>query len=98
MTKDFVELRSGSFYVAASRVPLAHLVREFQAGESPESIRAHYPTLTLEQVYGAIAFYLGHREAVEADLVAREREEDAHILSQSGSMTLISPLTTLVSR
>ncbi|MBI3683890.1 MAG: hypothetical protein HY235_26240 [Acidobacteria bacterium] len=36
----------------------------------------HYPTLSLEQVYGAITFYLGNKEEVEKDIVEREREED----------------------
>ena len=79
MTKEFVECRDGSFYLIGSRVPLAHLVREFQQGELPEAIRSHYPTLSLEQVYGAIAFYLGHREEVEDDIAERKREEDEFI-------------------
>ena len=74
--KEFVERRHGSFYLIESRVPLAHLVREFQHGESPEAIRSHYPTLSLEQVYGAITFYLGNKEEVEQDIADREREED----------------------
>jgi hypothetical protein len=52
-------------------------VREFQRGESPQTIRSHYPALSLEQVYGAIAFYLGNRQKVEDDIAEREREEDA---------------------
>jgi uncharacterized protein (DUF433 family) len=76
MTKEFVERRQGSFYLIGSRVPLAHVVREFERGESPEAIRSHYPTLSLEQVYGAITFYLGHKEEVEKDIAEREREED----------------------
>jgi uncharacterized protein (DUF433 family) len=76
MIKEFVERRDGSFYLIGSRVPLAHIVREFQRGESPEAIRSHYPALSLEQVYGAITFYLGSKEDVEADIVEREREED----------------------
>jgi uncharacterized protein (DUF433 family) len=75
--EDFVERRDESFYVAGTRVPLACVVREFQDGQSPESIRSAFPTLTLEQVYGAITFYLGHRSEVDADLAAREHEEDA---------------------
>jgi uncharacterized protein (DUF433 family) len=74
--REFVERRSGSFYLTGSRVPLAHVVRQFQSGESPEAIRSHYPTLTLEQVYGAITFYLGNREEVEKDAAEREREEE----------------------
>jgi hypothetical protein len=52
-------------------------VREFQDGQSPEAIRSAFPTLTLEQVYGAITFYLGHRAEVDEDIATREREENA---------------------
>jgi uncharacterized protein (DUF433 family) len=76
MAKEFVERRHGSFYLIGSRVPLAHIVRQFQNGEPPEAIRLHYPTLSLEQVYGAITFYLGNKEEVEKDLLEREREEE----------------------
>ncbi|HUK17491.1 MAG TPA: DUF433 domain-containing protein [Bryobacteraceae bacterium] len=78
MAKEFVERRHDSFYLIGSRVPLAHVVRQFQNGEPPEAIRLHYPTLTLEQVYGAIAFYLGNKEEVEKDIAEREREEDEY--------------------
>ena len=71
--REFVERREGSLYVVGSRVPLACIVREFQDGQSPEAIRSAFPTLTLEQVYGAITFYLGHRHEVDEDLAARER-------------------------
>lgn len=50
---------------------------EYEEGQSPEGIRSAFPTLTLEQVYGAITFYLGHRSEVEEDLAARDREEQA---------------------
>ncbi|MEO8592208.1 MAG: DUF433 domain-containing protein [Candidatus Solibacter sp.] len=76
MNREFVERRDGSLYLVGSRVPLAHVIREFQHGELPEAIRSHYATLTLEQVYGAITFYLGSREEVETDIAERERVED----------------------
>jgi hypothetical protein len=63
--------------LVGSRVPLAHIVREFQRGESAEAIRSHYPALSLEQVYGATTFYPGSQTDVEADIAEREREEDA---------------------
>jgi len=78
MAKDFVERRHGSFYLVGSRVPLAHIVRQFHNGEPPEAIRLRYPTLSLEQVYGAITFYLGNKEEVEQDIAEREREEDEY--------------------
>ena len=70
--RQFVERRDESFYLAGSRVPLASVVREFQEGQSPEAIRSALPTLTLEQVYGAITFYLGHKEEVDREVVDRE--------------------------
>ena len=76
MSKEYVERRHDSFYLIGSRVPLAHIVRDFQRGSSPEAIRSHYSTLTLEEVYGAITFYLANKEDVEVDIVEREREED----------------------
>jgi uncharacterized protein (DUF433 family) len=76
VAKDYVERREGSFYLAGSRVPLAHVVYEFQNGAAPEAIRLAYPTLSLEQVYGAIVFYLANKEEVERDMLERRRIED----------------------
>lgn len=59
-------------------MPLDFIVREFQRGESPEAIRADFPTLSLEQVYGAITFYLGHKDQVESAMAERARDEDAY--------------------
>ena len=56
-------------------MPLAHLVHLFQQGDSPEAIRSSYSTLSLNQVYGAITFYLENKEAAEKDMAEREREE-----------------------
>src|SRR5580704_9122643 len=76
MSREFVERREGSLYLAGSRVPLARIAHEFQSGESPEAIRSHYPTLSLEAVYGAITFYLGHRDEVENGMTERKRAEE----------------------
>ena len=73
MVNDYVEQRDGGFYVRATRVPLDSIVHEFRQGASPESIRQTFPTLTLEQVYGAITFYLGHQDQVEASIREADR-------------------------
>jgi uncharacterized protein (DUF433 family) len=75
--RQFVERRDEGIYLAGSRVPLASVVREFQGGQSPEAIRSVFPTLTLEQVYGAITFYLSHKEEVDREVADRDRTEDA---------------------
>jgi uncharacterized protein (DUF433 family) len=65
MIRDHVERRETGFYITGSRVPIDRLIWEYRNGEDPETIRSHYPTLTLEQVNGAIAFYESHKEEVE---------------------------------
>lgn len=76
MIKEFVERRDDSLYLIGSRVPLAAIVYEFENGETAESIRSHFPTLSLEQVYGAITFYLGNKEEVGRDMAQRRRIDD----------------------
>ena len=82
MAKEYIERRDGSFYVTGSRVPLARIVYEFQNGAAPEAIRLNYPTLSLEQVYGAITFYLANKEEVERDMTERRRIEEEVMKAQ----------------
>ena len=70
MAKDYVENVEGAYRVAGSRVSLDSIVYAFLRGESPDVIAESFPALTLEQVYGAIAFYLAHRDAIDAYLRA----------------------------
>ena len=77
MDQDFVERRDDGFYLVGSRVPLDCVVREFREGQFPETIRSDFPILSLELVYGAITFYVGHKDQVDKDMAARERVEDA---------------------
>jgi uncharacterized protein (DUF433 family) len=65
---EYVEERDGGYYVAGSRVSLASVIFAFREGASPESIRQNFPSLSLSQVYGAIAFYLNRPEESEAYL------------------------------
>ena len=53
---EYIEQRNGGFYVAGTRVSLDSIVYSFKAGDSPETIRQNFSSLSLEQVYGAIAF------------------------------------------
>ena len=74
MPAEYVELRNGGYYVNGTRVSLDSIVYSFQDGESPETIRQNFPSLTLEQVYGAIAFYLAHQAEIEANIREGEAE------------------------
>ena len=70
MAKDYVENVGGAYRVAGSRVSLDSVVYAFLRGESPEGIAESFPALNLQQVYGAVAFYLSHRDVVDAYLRA----------------------------
>ena len=78
MARDFIERRETGFYIAGSRVPIDRIIWEYHNGEDPEAIRAHYPTLSLEQVNVALAFYHHHKEEVEQAMEERKLAEEAY--------------------
>ena len=53
-------------------MPIDRIVWEYWNGEDPQCIQSHYPSLTLQEVEGAIAFYLNHRD--EGDKVIQENK------------------------
>jgi uncharacterized protein (DUF433 family) len=76
MAKDYVEQRDEFYWITGTRVSLDSVVYAFLEGLSPESIVDSFDTLTLEEVYGAIAFYLGHRDTIDAYLKQSEAQFD----------------------
>ena len=68
MNKAYVEWRDEGYWIANSRVSLDTIVYAFLDGQSPESIAQSLPILTLEQIYGSIAFYLAHQSKIETYL------------------------------
>ncbi|MDJ0734247.1 MAG: DUF433 domain-containing protein [Nostocaceae cyanobacterium] len=73
-TKQYIEQRDQGYWIAGTRISLDSIVYSFLNGESPESIVQNFPLLSLEQIYGAIAFYLANRELVDAYLKQGEVE------------------------
>ncbi len=72
MEKKYVEKRGGGYYVAGTRVSLDSIVYAFRNGASPEFIRQSFSVLTLEEVYGAIAFYLRNQKKIDKYLLESE--------------------------
>jgi uncharacterized protein (DUF433 family) len=85
MSKEYVEKRDASYWISNTRVSLDSVVYAFLGGQSAESIAQSLPALTLEQVYGAVAFYLSNRADIDAYLaqaqadyeIARQAARDA---------------------
>ena len=68
----YIEKHDDGYWVLRSRVSLDSIVYAFLNGDSAESIAQAFPVLTLEQVYGAIAFYLANRDEIDAYLNAAQ--------------------------
>lgn len=78
MTGVYVERTPvGGWRVTGSRVSLDSIVHAYWEGRMPESIASDFPSLSLEQIHGAIAFYLGHRKEVDSYLEAQGARWDA---------------------
>jgi uncharacterized protein (DUF433 family) len=76
VAKDHVEQRDGGYWVAGTRISLDSLVYAFLRGASPESIAQSFPVLRLEEVYGAVAYYLAHQAELDAYLRSAEQQFD----------------------
>jgi uncharacterized protein (DUF433 family) len=63
----------GVYRVGETRVSLDSVVIAFRDGASAEAIHGQYPSLTLEQVYGAVAYYLGHMDEVDRYLEQQDQ-------------------------
>lgn len=66
-----------AYRVTGTRVSLDSLVYLFREGLSAESMVESFPTLTLEQVHGALAFYLAHQKEVDAYVATGEKADEA---------------------
>lgn len=76
MDRDFVERRGGSFYLIGSRVPLAHLVREFQQGEALEGHRSEVESDIAEREREEDAYTAAHPPPPEGHTEVRAQALD----------------------
>src|SRR5437660_465011 len=61
--------------IAGHRITVKHIVMCHQrAGNSPDEIVSAYPSLTLSDVYAALAYYFDHKVQIDADI----RADDEH--------------------
>ena len=93
MHKEYVKKIEGVYRVGGTRVSLDSLVYLFREGMSVESMVESYPALTMEDVHGALAFYLANENEIEAYLAEGERiAESQHTRSREVNAELIAKL------
>jgi uncharacterized protein (DUF433 family) len=67
----------GRLRITNSRVLLDLVIYAFQMGHTPETITEQYPSLSLDDVYLAIGYYLRHRDEINTYLRQQEAEAEA---------------------
>ena len=77
MRKKYVEKRDRSYWISETRISLDSIVYAFLSGQTAESIAQSFPVLSLEQVYGAITYYLAHRSEIDRYLEEVRTEYEA---------------------
>jgi len=77
MAKEYIEQRNGGYFIEDTRVSLDSVVHAFLRGESPEGIAESFPALDLEQVFGALAYYMANQEVVDRYLSQGRLEFEA---------------------
>jgi len=78
VSREHIEIVQGAggpkARIAGSRIRVLDVVIwHQQMGMSPEEIAEEYPTITLGDVYAALAYYWDHRDEIQA-AIAREHE------------------------
>ncbi len=76
MSKQYIEKRDKGYWISGKRISLDSIVYAFRRGQSPESIKRSFPLLTLEEIYGAITFYLANQEEIDKYLTKEEDESE----------------------
>ncbi len=77
-TTPLIQEADGTVRISGSRVTLDTIIGAFQKGATAEQILDSFPSLSLGQIYGAIAYYLDHEADVEVYL--RERSAEAKLI------------------
>ncbi|MBL8131836.1 MAG: DUF433 domain-containing protein [Anaerolineae bacterium] len=67
---------NGAIRVSGTRVTLDTVIARYRQGDSPEAIHQGFDVLPLKDIYAVIAYYLAHRDDLDAYLQRREEEAE----------------------
>lgn len=82
---SYIDQEDGAIRIAGTRVGLSSIVAGFREGESPDKIAKEFPTVTVAQVYGAIAYYLENTKLVDDFLAEVNGEFERRVRPLSGT-------------
>lgn len=64
----------GAIRVSDTSITLDAVIGRYHMGDSPEAIHDSFDALPLNDIYAVIAYYLAHRDALDAYLERREEQ------------------------
>lgn len=73
----FEFLPEGDIRLKGTRVYLEDVIKRYFEGDSPEEITLHFPTVTAEQTYATILYYLTNQPKINQYLARMEAEARA---------------------
>lgn len=88
MSTEYVESTDHGYWIPGTRVSLDSIVYAFLNGQTAETIAQSFPSLSLEQVYGAITYYLAHRAEIDQHL----RKSEAAYAAQREAARRADPM------
>ena len=79
LTAPFEVVSPNAIRIRGTRVGIEFVIEKYREGATPREIQAHYPHLTLKQIYATITYYMFHKAKVDAYIKAGiERVEAAY--------------------
>lgn len=81
----FEVLNNQDIRIKGTRIGIEIVIEDFLEGASPEEIAVRYPSLSLEQVYASITYYLANRDKIddyirsswhEVEMAAQEQDKN----------------------
>jgi len=80
--REYIGIRpgycGGKPHILGHRIKVKHIAVMYERmGLSPVRIVEDLPTISLAQVHAALAYFYAHREEVEAEIQAEEREYES---------------------
>jgi len=81
MKSECIEQRNGGYYVAGTRISLESVAIAHSNGDTPAKILENYPFLEkLSRIYGALAFYLDNKSALDQHFAETLREFESRCI------------------
>lgn len=91
---NYLEIHSpDDIRIAGTRVGIEHLLSLYLDGHTAESLALQFPTLSLEQIHGTIAYYWGNRTEVD-EYLARWRAHSRKVREEQAA----KPMPEVVQR